>query len=374
MKNAQVRGAPVGIAQIVHSLEIGGMERVAMYLATRVDRARFRPLVVCLTVRGDFAEAIESEGVEVITLGKRPGVDLRLPFRLAKLLRQRGVRIVHAHNSGPWFTGGLAKIIGGLDGAVVTDHSRPYPEKWTVRCVERTLAHAVHVVSVSEDNRQLLHRNIGIGLDRIRVIPNGVEAPSPPSPERLAELRREFAIDGRDVIGVCVARLEAQKAHEVLIDAVRNLADRGVNLRVLCVGMGSRENELRAMATERGVADRVVFVGKRIDATDFLFLADLFVLSSDWEGLPMSVLEALGVGLPVVGTRVGDMELAVKDSVNGYLCGPRDAGALADALADLAADVNRRRAMGRAGKDLFAREFHVDRMVERYAAIYEECL
>ncbi|MCC6158964.1 MAG: glycosyltransferase [Deltaproteobacteria bacterium] len=374
MKNAHAPGAPVGIAQIVHSLEIGGMERVAMYLATRVDRARFRPMVVCLTVRGDFADEIESRGVEVVALGKRPGVDLRLPFRLARLLGERNVRIVHAHNSGPWFTGGLAKIVGGLDGAVVTDHSRPYPEKWTVRCVERTLAHAVHVVSVSEDNRQLLHRNIGIPLGKIRVIPNGVEAPSPPSPDRLAELRREFGIDGRDVIGVCVARLETQKAHEVLIDAVRRLADRGVPLRALCVGMGSREDELRSLAAQKGVADRVTFVGKRIDATDFLFLADLFVLSSDWEGLPMSVLEALGVGLPVVGTRVGDMELAVKDSVNGYLCAPRDAVALADALANLARDADRRRAMGGAGRELFAREFHVDRMIERYAAIYEECL
>lgn len=374
MKNAHAPGAPVGIAQIVHSLEIGGMERVAMYLATRVDRARFRPMVVCLTVRGDFADEIESRGVEVVALGKRPGVDLRLPFRLARLLRERNVRIVHAHNSGPWFTGGIAKMVGGLDGAVVTDHSRPYPEKWTVRCVERTLAHAVYVVSVSEDNRQLLHRNIGIPLGKIRVIPNGVEAPSPPSPDRLAELRREFGIDGRDVIGVCVARLESQKAHEVLIDAVRSLADRGVPLRALCVGMGSREDELRSLATQKGVADRVIFVGKRIDATDFLFLADLFVLSSDWEGLPMSVLEALGVGLPVVGTRVGDMELAVKDSVNGYLCAPRDAVALADALANLARDADRRRAMGGAGRELFAREFHVDRMIERYAAIYEECL
>ncbi len=374
MKNANAPGAPIGIAQIVHSLEIGGMERVAMYLATRVDRARFRPLVVCLTVRGDFADAIEAAGVEVVALGKGPGVDLRLPFRLARILRERNVRIVHAHNSGPWFTGGLARLIGGLDGAVVTDHSRPYPEKWTVRCVERVLAHAVRVVSVSEDNRQLLHQHIGIPLAKIRVIPNGVEAPSPPSPERLADLRREFGIDGRDVIGVCVARLEAQKAHEVLIDAVKSVADRGVPLRVLCVGMGSREDELRALAAQKGVGDRVLFVGKRIDATDLLFLADLFVLSSDWEGLPMSVLEALGVGLPVVGTRVGDMELAVKDSVNGFLCPPRDWAALADALETLANDAERRRAMGAAGRDLFAREFHVDRMVERYAAIYEECL
>lgn len=374
MKNANVRGAPVGIAQIVHSLEVGGMERVAMYLATRIDRARFRPCVVCLTVRGDFADEVEARGVEVVALGKRPGVDLRLPFRLAKLLRERNVRIVHAHNSGPWFSGGLARIIGRLDGAVVTDHSRPYPEKWTVRCVERTLAHAVHVVSVSEDNRQLLHRNIGIPLGKIRVIPNGVEAPTPPPPDRIAELRREFGIDGGDVIGVCVARLETQKAHEVLIDAVKMLGERGEKFRVLCVGMGSREDELRTLAERQGVSDRVTFTGKRLDATDFLFLADLFVLSSDWEGLPMSVLEAMGVGLPVVGTRVGDMELAVKNSVNGYLCAPRDPAALADALANLVRDADLRREMGTAGRDLFAREFHVDRMVERYAAIYEECL
>lgn len=361
----------LGVAQIVHSLEIGGMERVATYLATRIDRLRFRPMVVCLTVRGEYADEAEAAGVPVVALGKQPGIDLRLPGRLAALFRDRGIRVAHAHNSGPWFSAGVAVRLAKTPGFVVTDHSRAYPEKWRRRVVERLLARGGRVVSVSEDNKKQLSDNIGIPAERIEVIPNGVLPAVRPSEAALARLREAVGLRDGEILVLNVARLEEQKSHSVLVDAAAILRDRGCPIRVAIVGFGRCEAALREQIRIRRLVDKVVLAGKRLDAVDFYFIADLFALSSRWEGLPMTVLEAMGAGLPVVSTDVGDVARAVEEGSNGRLCPPDSPAALADALEPLVRSRDLRSAMGARSRAIFDERFHVDRMVERYERIYE---
>ncbi|MCZ7582463.1 MAG: glycosyltransferase [Deltaproteobacteria bacterium] len=202
---------PIGVAQVVHSLEVGGMERVAVQLAAGLPRHRYRPLIICLTIRGDYADWAQREGVEVLALGKREGKAPFLFRRLARFLKEKGVSLVHAHNSGPWFTGTLAALAGRIGPVVVTDHSRPYADRFRVRAIEWALSHAVTVVSVSEENRTRLSKHLWIPPERIRVIPNGVAPIADAPPDRLRALRDEFRIDDRSFVFLCVARYEAQK-------------------------------------------------------------------------------------------------------------------------------------------------------------------
>ncbi|MBZ0272449.1 glycosyltransferase family 4 protein [bacterium] len=350
------------------------MERVALHLATGLDPDRWRPVIVCLSVRGDFADIAEQNGVEVLALGKMPGKDLRLPFRLSRLLRRRGVGVIHAHNSGPWFSGTLAGLIGELGPVVVTDHSRKYPERARVRFVEWALSHFVTVVSVSEDNKRQMVDNLGIAPDRIHVIPNGV-APSPAPANGVVErLRAEFGIEPGQFVFVCVARIEAQKAMEVLIEAARIARSAGYDGRVLIVGIGSQMEQAKTLARAAGVAETCLFAGKRLDVGDFYALADAFVLSSHWEGLPMSVLEAMSAGLPVVSTRVGDIPEVVHEGENGFLAPAGDPRSLAEAMMRLYRAGAARNGMSAASRRIFCDGYSVETMVARYDRLYGELL
>jgi len=364
----------IGIAQVLHSLEVGGMERVALNLATCLDKKKWRSVIVCLTIRGDFAKDAEKAGVPVVTLGKRPGVDLVLPFRLKKVLAERDIRIVHGHNSGPWFSGTLASLAGRLGPVVITDHSRPYPERWRVRLTEWFLSRFASIVSVSEENKEKLVKNLWIPPEKIRVIPNGVLPVEVSSGERLSALRKEFGLRDDDFIFLCVARLEAQKGFEVLVGAAKILLEKGFRGRILVVGQGSYEEKIRRWAKEAGVEGILTLAGLRLDVSDFYHLADCLVLSSHWEGLPMSVLEAMSAGLPVVATDVGDLSLAVKGDQNGCLVPPKDPARLAEAMIDLSSCPEKIPGMKAASRKLFDEHFSVGKMVERYERLYEELL
>jgi L-malate glycosyltransferase len=366
---------PIGVAQIVHSLEVGGMERVALHLATHLNREKWRPLIVCLTIPSDFATLADQAGVEVVAMNKQPGIDLVLPFRLAKLLRDRDIRIIHAHNSGPWFSGALASLIGGRGKVVVTDHSRAYPIRMRLRMVEWALHHFVSLVSVSHANKEDLVKNLWIPAEKIRVIQNGVAPVVPASDEKCEALRHELGLRDEDFIFLFVARFEKQKGIQVLLQAARLLKDRHPEMRIVLLGKGSLESELPNLIRRDELEKNVIVAGFRLDVTDYYRLGHCLVMSSFWEGLPMSVLEAISSGLPVVTTDVGDLKSAVVEGENGFLVDSGDPDALADAMArvmDLSQED--RAKQSRASRRIFDERFHVDVMVRQYEAMYEDIL
>lgn len=365
----------IGVAQVVHSLEVGGMERVAVYLATNLNKERYRSMIVCLTIRGDFAELAEKAGVEVVALGKEPGVDLILPFRLARLLKERKVRLIHAHNSGPWFTGTLAAKIGRIGPVVVTDHARPYPERMRVRLTEWVLSHGLRVVSVSRENREKLAKHLWLDQRNIRVIHNGVAPVPESSPAKLKALRRELGLSEEDFVFLSVVRLEKQKGLEILVESARLLKDSGFRGRILVVGGGSEEGALKEGIRKAGVEDVVRPTGRRMDVVDFYHLAHCFCLSSHWEGLPMAVLEALSAGLPILSTRVGDLPSAVQEDRNGSLVPPGNPEALYSAMKRISTMApSELSAMGAQSRVIFDDLFRVEAMVRNYEELYEELL
>ncbi len=361
---------PITVAQVVHSLEVGGMERVATHLAMHLS-PRFRSLVVCLTCAGHFAPALAAAGVEVLALGKKPGKDLHLPRRLARIFRERRVRVVHAHNSGPMFTGGVAAKLAGARRFIVTDHCRCYPERPTVVATEWLLARlADDLVSVSEENRRCLIENLHWPARKIRVIPNGVAAIPEISPDERARLRAEFGLRNGEAVALTVARLEKQKNIANLVEVARRLRERCAACKMVVAGEGSERPALERRIAAHGLGDNVLLAGWRLDAPALYRIADLTILPSDWEGLPMSVLEAMSAGLPVVATDVGDVHTAVAHGRSGLLVPAKAPGRLADAVAELLGDVDKRRAFGAAGQAIWRERYSVEHMVARYEELY----
>lgn len=365
---------PIGVAQIVHSLEVGGMERVAAHLAMYLPD-KFKTTVFCLAYKGHFAPMLEEAGIEVISLDKKPGKDLLLPYTLAKLLRDRKIKIVHAHNSGPLFTGGLAGKLARVPCVLVTDHSRAYPERRSVLAVEYVLSRLVdELVSVSEENRRDLVEKLHWPKSKIRVIANGVAEVERLSEEKLTELRTEFQLQPGIPLVLTVARVEKQKNLSMLIEAARLLKQRGVPCRFLIAGDGEDRPRLEELVASYQLANEVILAGWRLDTLALYRIADVMALSSDWEGLPMSILEAMSAELPVISTSVGDVPKAVTHEETGLLVPPKAPDRLADALADLLADPAKRRRYGQAGYHAWQAQFSVQHMVERYEELYERYL
>jgi glycosyltransferase involved in cell wall biosynthesis len=172
------------------------------------------------------------------------------------------------------------------------------------------------------------------------------------------------------VIGtVCILR--AEKALDVLVRAAALLARDLPRLRVLIVGDGEERGRIETMVHQLGLEDHVLLTGLRSDVPDVLAALDVAVLSSDYEGIPLSMLEFMDAGKPIVATRVGGIPEVIQDGVHGVLVPPRDEAALAAAIGGLLGDTDAAREMGARAQDRCRREFSLDRIVERLQQLYE---
>jgi glycosyltransferase involved in cell wall biosynthesis len=362
----------IRVMEFVESLEYGGgMERVVYDIARLLDPARFDVAVTCLTIPGEFAPFLEQRGIEVLALGKQPGRALRLPFRYARMLRTRRIDVLHMHNSGPLFTGTIAAIAGRVPGRVYTEHGRVWPDRERTMKIERALLARVDAVTaVSAASTDNLCRYLGQCEPRLRIVLNGIEDPAATPATPPADL---FDGEPGPILGF-IGRMEEVKGVDVLLAAMALLRDRFPTLRLLAVGTGSLDRPLQKMAAEIGIADRVRFTGLRTDVPAIFRGLDLLVLPSRSEGLPMVLLEAFGLSVPVVATRVGGTPELVEDGVTGLLVPPEDPAALADAIARALASPELRRDLGTRARRVFEEKLDARRMVAAFESIFEEVL
>lgn len=228
-----------------------------------------------------------------------------------------------------------------------------------------------HLIAVSEGQRRTYER-VGVPAHRMTTVPNGIRARGPGLGRRAA--RAALGLDPHRPVVLTVGRLNVMKGHTHLLDAVPGLLRRVPDLAVVIVGGGHLEEQLRAQAAALGVAEAVHLAGHRSDARMLLDAADVFVLPSRHEGMPLALLEAMDAGLPVVATRVIGSEEVVAEGQTGLLVKPRDATAIERALGRLLADPSLRAEYGRAGRQRFADGFTAGLMAERTQAVYNRTL
>ena len=207
----------------------------------------------------------------------------------------------------------------------------------------------------------------GVPRERTATIPNAV-APVPARPA--ADVRAEFGAEGRDLV-VTVGRYTAQKNQAVLLEALARLpTERRSRVRALLVGVGELEDDLRSAVATLGLGDTATVVGERFDAVDITAAADVFVLSSDWEGLPLALLEAMSLGRAIVATSVDGIADALQDDVSGVLVPPRDPEALAAALDRVLADPSLRASLAAGAAERARTVFSEEAMAVRYLELF----
>jgi glycosyltransferase involved in cell wall biosynthesis len=224
-------------------------------------------------------------------------------------------------------------------------------------------------IAVSREDRRRMIEIEKIDPDDVMFIPNGIPAPPPPTG---ADVRAELGIAADAPAIGTVSVLRPQKALDVLLRATRILVDEFPALRVLIAGEGDRRFALEDLTKELKLEDNVLFLGVRTDVPDVLEALDVAVNSSDFEGSPLSVMEFMEAGKPIVATRVGGVPDLIDDGVHGRIVEPQDPAAFAAAVAELLRDPQRARELGRRAQERRRAEFDIEVMVRRLEDLYTE--
>ncbi|MEJ2862297.1 glycosyltransferase [Actinomycetospora flava] len=374
-------GGPLRVTLVLDVAAVGGAEIVLRNTFAHLDPARVVTDVVCLREPGPLADDFRAVSDGLVTLPRGGRLDPaglgRVP-RLARHFRTRRTDVVvvsHHHRAALT----LARVAAPLGGArsVVAAHdmdltrvgSRVLP-----RQVVETLFLSSGLALLAPSQGRYLHDEEGVGRSwrsraREFLVPNGIPAPEPEPPTRRAEVRAELGVEDDDVVVLMVARLSRQKAHEVMLDALARAAH--PKLRLVVVGDGARREELEGLVADRGLEKSVSFLGLRRDVPRLLAGGDVFALSSVHEGVPISVIEAMTQGLPVVATDVGALRDQVTDGVDGFLVGSGDAAALGERLVRLADDPALRAEFGRRARERASTEFTIENTAAAFTAMVE---
>jgi glycosyltransferase involved in cell wall biosynthesis len=315
--------------------------------------------------------------VRLDLLGRRWRGDLGTWLSTAGRYRRWGVDVLHSHKFGSNVWGAMLKGRMGSPAFVAHEHTWSFQGRPERKLLDRRLIapRADAFVAVSGPDRERMIELERIPAAKVRLIANGIPDPPPPTPGR--DLRRELGIAADAPLLGAVATLRPQKALDVLIRAVAALRPEFPEVVALVAGGDADRAErarLEGIAAAAGVADAIRLLGERDDVAELLAALDVAVLSSDFEGSPLSVMEYMEAGLPVVATRVGGLPDVVEDGVTGLLVPPRDPAALATAVAALLGDRERARRLGEAGRERRRRLFSVTATTRAVEALYEELL
>jgi sugar transferase (PEP-CTERM/EpsH1 system associated) len=371
------------IAHVLYRLDTGGMEQVLVSVINRTGQ-RYRHAIICLAGFGAMRARLTDPDVLCLALDKRPGKDPGCYWRLWRLLRRLRPDLVQTYNLGTLDLALVARL-AGVTRVVHAEHgwdvSDPHGENRKYRALRRWLAPCIaRYVAVSADLARWLRDVVGIAPAKLALIPNGIDTArygSNPAARATRPLLHAFAPPGTRLIGT-VGRLDAVKHHAGLIDALHALCardpDHGRTLRLAIVGEGRERPALDRRTRELGLEDQVRLLGDRDDVPALLAEFDAFALPSIAEGIPLTVLEAMATGLPVVASRVGGVGEAVVDGETGTLVPPADSAALAAALARYLDDPALARRHGAAGQARARAHFSVGAMVAAYAALYDDLL
>lgn len=356
--------------QLVLSLSPGGTERLVIELCRRLA-ADVDMVVACLDEPGEWAVEVTNLDIPVISLERKPGFHPSLSVRLGEVIKARRINVIHCHHYSPFVYGLLAAVLHPSVRLVFTEHGRLHGVGVSSkrRLVNPVLARWPSTIcAVSSALKQHMVEE-GFPERSIRVVYNGIALGHRPQPAERAAMRATLNLPNDAFVIGTVGRLDPVKNIGTLLDALALLKRRYPSARVVIVGDGSEQQQLVARASALGLSDSIVFAGYRGDVRAVMAAFDVYVNCSTYEGVSLTILEAMASALPVVASAVGGNPEVVIDNETGLLVRPQ-AQAVATAVGALIENPARRQTMGNAARWRVKRHFTIERMVNDYAAAY----
>jgi len=376
--NGQVTMKPRRLLFVNYSLEMGGIETLLLELSRAMMAGdRYRPGICVFEAGGKLQEEFEAIDVSVHVVQKRRSRDYLLPFRMRNLICREGYELVHAHNQVSWLYGGLGALFSGRP-LIYTEHTSlakfQTAQQKHLKGALRLLGKKTRLVTtVARHLIPSLEQDIGIPPSRIRNIYNGIDPePYQINIDRDRKLRELGLPPSSRIIGI-VASLTEAKDHATLLRALADVLPQVPEARLLIVGEGPLEADMRNLVDELAIGDHVHFLGVRRDIPELLQLFDVFTLSSLIEGLPISLLEAMASACPVVATRIPGVDELVSDEA-GILVPHSSPREQAAALVRVLTENGLAERLGQGGRDRVLQQFSFDSMIRSYLSCYDDVL
>jgi glycosyltransferase involved in cell wall biosynthesis len=369
-------GRKTNVLIVASSLWIGGAESVIQHLALTLDRRRFNVSVCCLKQRGHIGDEIANAGIDIVALAEadepkdRSKIDYFTFRKLARVIRDRQIDVVHTHTSHGLVDACLCKVLLFRRLKVVhTFHFGNYPHTrprimWMERVFSRL---ADRLFAVGNVQRKQLQRVYGFSDRAIGTVWNGVSTDQHAGDPEIAT---RLGAGERLIIGTIATYIE-QKGLRDLIQVARKVREAGHDVRFVVVGEGHLRPELEALARSLGVEDSVNLTGWITHAAQVaLPHFDVFFQPSLWEAMSMVVLEAMAAGKAVVATRVGENPHIIEDGVDGLLVDPKDVDGMTAALIRVIEDRALRQRLSEGARRKVTERFAVAHMTKSYEDVY----
>ncbi|QGJ69202.1 Hypothetical protein PBC10988_8700 [Planctomycetales bacterium 10988] len=369
------------IAWVVHTFDVGGLERCVAHLANQIDRKRFRPLIVCLNQSGTATPWLEQEDVPVLSLQKQPGNDLKVVRSLAEVLSDYEVNLVHSHNWGTLLETSLARRWAGVSAHLHAEHGLelkdlqlPRMRKFARDRVTSWLYRQVDLcVTVSDPISERVMR-LGLKPSKLELVPNGVsDMRTEEAVSQRASIRRQLKLSDNTYLIGSVGRLAEVKNFPTFLRAIAAMRAAGDPVAGLLVGDGPELSTLKGLADKLGILRHMYFVGRQNDAAPWLAAMDLYLNCSHSEGMSLSILEALSAGLPAVVSPVGENPTLVGgETPAGIVLNETTPESIQSACHCLIEDPVRRLNAAVQARDRYEKHYASRQMVLRYEKLYQK--
>ncbi len=380
------------VVYLITGLNTGGAEVLLEQFLGLLDRNYFEPVVLSFIPIGEIGRNIERMGVGCYSLNIRKTLnDKNQESKLALFLRSMAVvfiefpklvkfikkekpDIVHAHLFHANLLGRLAGKICGVPIIISTIHNVNFGGGLRERLLRYTDNLGTVTVAISKNVATAMIDKGVVPSHRLRVIENGV------NPDKFSNtndvtntIRKQLGASAKQHLLVSVGRLTEQKGYPYLFKALEYLQEHRDDLLSVILGDGEESRTLENIVKQSGLNKSVVFLGNKSNVADYLMASDIFVMPSLWEGLPISLLEAMACGLPVVATNVGGVPEVVADNESGFLVPAKDSEALADKISVLLSmSDTERREFGAHGRKIILNKFSLKNTVQSYVDLYRE--
>ncbi|MGI5836001.1 MAG: glycosyltransferase family 4 protein [Chloroflexota bacterium] len=380
-----IRSRPIRVLEVMEAT-IGGTKRHLLALVRGLDRSIFDVEIAAPRIRSEafddtsFSTEVQEANIKQHFIGMRreiaPLSDSSCFLQLFNLMVRGRYDLVHTHSSKAGFLGRLAAKLARVPAVVHTPHGFYFlnqgagPKRNFYLQLEKLAGYATdRLIALSPTELSEAVNNNIIKPEKVALIENGIKLPEPPDATTLESLRSSVAPGARQLV-CTVARFTPQKGPFDFVRMAALLLQMVPDVQLVWCGDGELRGDVEKLARELGVSNRLQFLGFRTDVLDIMAASDVFVLTSHWEGLPYTILDAMALGKPVVATAAVGTRDIVQDGTTGLLTPVGDPQAAARAVARLLAAPQEARSMGLAGKQLVLRRYSQEAMVKRTGQLY----
>ena len=365
----------INVIHLVEELTIGGLEKILTSIVLNLDKKKYNVSVWCLREGGFFANKLAKEGIDFKILHISTSRNPLSIYKLYKLLKSRKFDIIHTHAYSAGTIGRMSAFLAGVPVIISHNHSvydyynrRYHFVEWFLSLITD------RVVCVSDIVNRFANETQRINARKLITIHNGIDSEYTVLEKRTSVLRKELGIPVDHSVICTIAHMEEHKGIKYLLESASLLLQSRNDVSFLVVGEGRLKEKLKILCADLKIEENVVFAGERGDIPEILSLTDIFVLPSLREGLPLTILEAMACGKPVIATNVGGIPEVVKDGVSGILISPKDPESLHSAMNELLGDREKMKKMGHNGKRVCSESFDSKTMIRKIEDLYDSLL